>query len=51
MICDVPAHYLPKPFCDFMGDRFAECVQVLFSLRIDPTPCHCEERSDEAISW
>jgi hypothetical protein len=23
MICDVPAHYLPKPFCDFVGDRFA----------------------------
>ena len=28
MICDVHAHYMPKNFSDFMGDRFARRASV-----------------------
>ena len=28
MICDVHAHYIPKRFGDFMGDRFTPAVGV-----------------------
>ena len=28
MICDVHAHYIPKNFSDFMGDRFPTRVGV-----------------------
>ena len=28
MICDVHAHYIPKAFSDFMGDRFSPRVGV-----------------------
>jgi len=28
MICDVHAHYIPKQFSDFMGDRFGPAISV-----------------------
>jgi hypothetical protein len=28
MICDVHAHYIPKKFGDFMGDRFTPVIGV-----------------------
>ena len=28
MICDVHAHYTPKNFSEFMGDRFASPVHL-----------------------
>lgn len=28
MICDVHAHYIPKQFSDFMGERFVPAVGV-----------------------
>ncbi len=38
MICDVHAHYIPKAFSDFMGDRFSPRVGVPERLGIAKHP-------------
>jgi hypothetical protein len=38
MICDVHAHYVPKAFSDFMGERFGPRVGVLVKTGITRHP-------------
>lgn len=38
MICDVHAHYIPKAFGDFMGDRFSPRVGIPARIGIAKHP-------------